>query len=73
MNTFIGYFGTVLLLVAYASLLTRSYSKYFVPIDVVASAILTVHAILLHDIPFIIVNALVTIMLAVKFSRKETV
>ena len=68
----IGYAGLGLLLAAYISLLTRK-SSWFIPIDIVASAILTVHAVTLRDIPFIVVNGFITIILTIKYLKKETI
>lgn len=68
----LGYLGMVLLLLAYAMLLTK-WSKFFVPIDIVASVILTIHAIMIKDAPFMVVNGLVSVMLIIKFLRHETV
>lgn len=66
----IGWIGLGLLLIAYVLLLTK-WSKYFIPIDTIASFILTIHAIILKDIPFIIVNGFITIILGIKWCKKE--
>jgi hypothetical protein len=58
----IGYIGMILLLIAYGTLLTR-YSNRFNIIAFVASFILTIHAFSIMDIPFLIVNALITFIL----------
>lgn len=68
----IGYIGLGLLLIAYVTLLTK-YSKWFIPLDVVASALLTVHAVAIVDVPFMIVNGFITVILAIKFLKKETI
>lgn len=67
-----GYIGLVLLVGAYVLLLTQ-YSKLFIPVDTVASFILTIHAILIKDISFIAVNGIVTIVLAIKWFKNETI
>lgn len=65
----IGYIGTSLLLLSYVllNIKKRNIYKLFIPVDTIASLILTIHAILLQDIPFIIVNSFVTIMLSLKW------
>lgn len=67
-----GYIGTALLLFSYIILISK-WNKWFVLIDTVASAILTLHAYLINDVSFIIVNAFVTIMLIVKLWQKGRV
>lgn len=64
----LGYFGLVLLVVAYITLLTKK-SYLFIPIDIVASAVLTIHAVILKDIPFIVVNGFITIILTIKYVK----
>ncbi|MCD8494692.1 MAG: hypothetical protein LRY46_01030 [Candidatus Pacebacteria bacterium] len=66
----IGYIGLGLLLVAYMTLLTHK-SWLFAFMNSVASILLTAHAFLLGDIPFIIVNALVASMLIVKIFQDK--
>jgi hypothetical protein len=68
----IGYIGLSLLLAAYIFLLTPK-SSWFIPIDIIASVILTVHAITLGDIPFIVVNGFISIILTIKYLKKETI
>jgi|TARA_R100001530_G_scaffold120952_1_gene88318 hypothetical protein len=68
----IGWIGLGLLLSSYVLLITR-WSKWFIPVDILASTILTVHAIILKDIPFIIVNGFIAIILLIKFIKKETI
>lgn len=68
----LGYIGLALLLIAYVFLLTPK-SSWFIPIDIIASLILTIHAVILKDIPFIVVNGFVTIILVIKFFKKETI
>jgi len=66
----IGYIGTGLLLLAYLALVTK-WNKWFLSIDALASLLLTIHAFLIHDFAFIIVNAFVTIMLVIKICQKK--
>jgi len=65
----VGYIGLLLLVIAYIFLLINE--KWFYIIDSIASIILTIHAILLKDIPFIIVNALVSIFLIIKIIQNK--
>ena len=55
----IGWLGLGLLISAYL-LLVSKYSYWFIPMDILASFVLTIHAITLGDIPFSVVNAFVT-------------
>jgi len=64
-NKMIGYIGVGLLLIAYV-LLVSPLEKWFIPINMIASVILTIHAVMLVDIPFIIVNAFVSVLLFYK-------
>ena len=68
----IGYIGLGFLLLAYAVLITK-WSYWFIPIDIFASVLLTVHAFMLGDIPFLIVNGFISIILLIKFLKKETI
>jgi hypothetical protein len=61
----VGWLGLALLLLSYIILNTR-HSKYFLVVDAVASFVLTIHAVLIQDIPFIIVNAFITVALIIK-------
>ena len=64
-NNMIGYIGLGLLLLGYVFLLTNK-ERWFAPNNTIASLLLCIHAIILHDIPFIIVNGFVAMVLAVK-------
>ena len=68
----LGYIGVGLLMIAYIFLIT-SKSAWFIPLDIIATIILIIHAIMLKDIPFIIVNIFIAIMLLIKFFKKETI
>jgi hypothetical protein len=68
----IGYIGMGLLIVAYILFISK-FKKWFIPVDAVASLLLTIHAIVLSDIPFMVVNGIVTIMLTIKIYKKELV
>lgn len=58
----LGYMGAVLLMIGYMFYAMKK-EKIFIVINIIASAILTMHAILIDDIPFTIVNGFITLML----------
>ena len=60
-----GYIGMALLLLANVVLVTKA-ERFFFPMSAVASAILTYHAFALTDVPFIVVNGFIAIMMTVK-------
>ena len=64
----IGYIGLSVLVLSYF-LLNSRWIKWFIPVDTVASFLLTIHAILINDFPFILVNGFITIMLAIKWKN----
>jgi len=66
----LGYIGLVLLLFSYVLLITK-WQRWFIPIDIIASSILTIHAVIIKDIPFIIVNGFIAIVLVIKLIKKE--
>lgn len=61
----IGYIGLAFLMLSYM-LLVSKWSKYFLRVDIVASVLLTIHAVIIKDIPFIVVNSFIAIMLIYK-------
>jgi hypothetical protein len=67
----LGWFGVGLLLLAYVLLILKP--KWFIPVDVLASATLTVHAIIINDIPFVVVNAFITAILIIKFAKGNAI
>ena len=64
-SNMIGYIGLGLLLLGYVFLLTNK-ERWFAPNNTIASLLLCIHAVMLNDIPFIIVNGFVAMVLAVK-------
>jgi len=60
----IGWIGTILLLLAYTITITKN-SRFFPLICLIASIFLTIHAILIKDIPFIIVNGWASIVMCI--------
>ena len=68
----IGWIGLFLLMVAYRMLITK-WSSLFIQIDTIACFVLTIHAFLINDIVFLLVNGWITIILAYKWYKKELV
>ena len=66
----IGWIGLGLLVLAYLVLVTK-WKKLFIPIDAVASFILTIHAFPINDIVFLLVNGWITIILVYKWYQKD--
>ena len=64
----LGYIGVAILLFSYLVLLTK-HERYFFIIDAFASLILTIHAVLINDVPFIIVNGVIMCVLGYKASK----
>ena len=61
----LGWIGVGLLMIAFF-LLVSKWSKYYLKINIIASTLLTTHAIIIRDLPFIIVNGFIVIMLIIK-------
>jgi hypothetical protein len=66
----IGWIGLILLMLAYLVLVTR-WSKLFIPIDTIASLVLTIHAFSINDVVFLLVNGWITVILAYKWYKRE--
>ena len=66
----IGYIGLVMLMCAFGLLLTK-HKRLFTPMDFLASLLLTIHALQLNDLVFIIVNGWITVVMGVKFFTKK--
>ncbi len=66
----IGWIGLILLMLAYLMLVTR-WSKLFIPIDTIASLVLTIHAFSINDVVFLLVNGWITVILAYKWYKRE--
>ena len=65
----IGYVAMVLILLAY-SLLALDKMKWFIRINFIATALFVIHAYNIWDIPFLIVEIVVVVFLAVAIRRK---
>lgn len=65
----IGYIGTVLLLVAYFALYFGKTNKWFLILDIIASILLTVHALEIKDAPFTLVNGIIALTLIAKLIK----
>ena len=66
----IGWIGVGVLVLSYLLLISK-WSKWFIPVDTVASAILTVHAYMIGDVPFMLVNGFIASMLLYKWLKGE--
>ena len=66
----IGYIGLALLCIAYATRLTKKHWM-FVIINIFATAFLLAHAIMIGDIPFMIVNAFVGAIVTFEFFQRK--
>lgn len=66
----IGWVGLSLLMLAYITLVTK-WSKLFIPIDAVASLVLTVHAFSINDMVFLLVNGFITLIVSYKWYKRE--
>ncbi|MBC8421999.1 MAG: hypothetical protein H8E03_01110 [Pelagibacteraceae bacterium] len=66
----VGWVGVILLMFAYLTLVTK-WDKLFIPIDAIASYILTIHAYIISDVVFIIVNGWIAILLSIKWYKKQ--
>ncbi len=66
----IGWIGVALLMFAYCLFGTKKWSHLFVPINMVASVILTIHAWTIHDTSFVIVNGFMALILCKKMFDK---
>ena len=62
----IGWVGLILLMFSFGLLLTK-HARFFVPMDFLASLLLTIHAIQLMDLVFILVNGWITGVMGYKF------
>ena len=66
----IGYIGLVMLMCAFGLLLTK-HKRLFTPVDFLASLLLTIHALQLDDLVFIVVNGWITLVMGYKFFTKK--
>ena len=66
----IGWIGLSLLSLAYITLVTK-WGKLFIPINAVASLVLTIHAFLINDTVFLLVNGFITFILSYKWYKRE--
>lgn len=63
------YIGTGLLLTAYFALYFGKTNKWFLILDIVASILLTFHALEIKDIPFTLVNGIIAFTLVAKLIK----
>jgi len=60
-NNVSGWVGMALLIAAYTQL--KRNKSLFVVLDIIATGFLLLHAVVLHDVPFIVVQAIVLLLL----------
>ena len=65
MLNIIGWLGLGLLVLSFGLLITK-YSKYFIITDLIATIFLLIHAIIIKDLPFIVVHAFIVLTLGIK-------
>ncbi|MAE49484.1 hypothetical protein CMI48_01515 [Candidatus Pacearchaeota archaeon] len=63
-----GWIGLALVMIAYLFLNTKKPNR-FIPLDLLGTAFLILHAILITDLPFVIVNTFIFCMWAIKFAK----
>jgi len=71
MINIIGWLGVGLLILSYIFLSVKKFEKWFIPVDTIASGLLTIHALIICDIPFIIVNGFIFVALARKWYMRQ--
>ena len=69
----IGWMGLILLILTYAVLLSKKTSSLFILLNIPASALLTIYAILNHDAVFICVNGFITSVLIYRLIKGDII
>lgn len=64
----IGYIALGLIMIAFFILNTKYY-KLFIPIDCIATLLFLIHALQINDIPFIVMNGFLLLMLLWKWNK----
>ena len=64
----IGYIGLSLLMLSYFLLVTN-WNKFFIQLNAIASTMLSIHAYIINDIVFMIVNGWIAIFLIIKLYK----
>lgn len=67
----IGWISLGLLWLAYVFLLADNTKWLFIPVNAMASGGLFVHSLFIHDPPFMIVNGFITLVMMVKWVRRD--
>lgn len=68
----IGYIGLAFLCFAYLLLLTR-FDKFFIYFNIVGTSLLTIYAVMLGDIPFMVANGLIDVILITKLIKNKRI
>lgn len=66
----IGFIGLILLILAYVILITK-WSRFFIPINLIAGLFLLVHSYFIQDLVFMLMNGLITLLLVIKLVKKN--
>lgn len=66
-----GYIGMCILVFAFALLNTKRYARYYLPLNLTASVFFVVHALMINDWPFTIVNGLIIVFIGLKLYNGE--
>ncbi|MCX6738562.1 MAG: hypothetical protein NT098_00730 [Candidatus Parcubacteria bacterium] len=66
----LGWIGVAMLTLAYCFFAFKKTNGLFAPVNMVASAILTLHAWNIHDMPFVLVNGFIALVLCKKLFEK---
>jgi len=66
----IGWLGLAFLLIAYIFLNTK-FEKTFMILSIIGCILFTIHATILKDLPFIILNSFIGLMWLVKLIKKK--
>lgn len=68
-----GLLGTIFLILTYVVVLHKKTEKLFIPVNILASSLLTVHAILIKDLAFSVTNGFIVAVLVFKWIKHEPI
>ncbi len=63
---YLGWIGLCLVMISYLLLNMKNWKHWFLIMDAIGTAFLLAHGLIIQDMPFIIVNAFILIMLIFK-------
>ena len=67
----VGYVGTILLILAFVMLNTKSFASRFLITNFIATGFLFTHAVQVGDVPFVVSNMFILVMIVVKLTNKN--